>query len=201
MLEYFIEVDKLLFIFINTNLANSFCDFLMPILTDWDKTLVGRIIIFLSVILLAIKGGTKGRILIALLIITVAVSDQLNSSIIKPLIGRPRPCHLVDGTIVIDQIRLLVNCGAGYAFPSSHSTNYFAAATLISFFYSRTKWLFFALASSIAFSRVYNGVHFPADVLAGALVGTLIAFILFHSWLIINNKFFRFNYETFKIKT
>ncbi|MDP2208552.1 MAG: phosphatase PAP2 family protein [Bacteroidota bacterium] len=201
MLEYFIEVDKLLFIFINNYLANSFCDFLMPVLTDWDKTLVGRIIIFIAVTLLVFKGGRKGRIVITLLIVTVAVSDQLNSSILKSLIERPRPCHVVEGTLVIDQIRLLVHCGSGYSFPSSHATNYFAAATLISFFYSKTKWFFLALASSIAFSRVYIGVHFPADVFAGAFEGTLIAFIIFHSWLILNKKFFRFDYETSKIKT
>lgn len=201
MLEYLIEIDKLLFIFINQNLVNSFCDSLMPVLTDWDKTLAGRIIIFLSVILLAFKGGKKGRILLVLLVITVAISDQLNSSIIKQLIGRPRPCHLIDGAMVIDQIRLLVNCGSGFSFPSSHATNYFAAATLISFFYTKAKWLFFAFASSIAFSRVYIGVHYPADILAGALEGTLIAFILFHTWLFLNKKFFLFNYENSKIKT
>lgn len=201
MLEYLIEIDKLLFIFINQNLVNSFCDSFMPILTDWDKTTVGRIIIFLSVTLIAFKGGTKGRILLVLLVITVVISDQLNSSIIKKIIERPRPCHIVDGTMVVDQIRLLVHCGSGFSFPSSHATNYFAAATLISFFYTKTNWLFFALASSIAFSRVYIGVHYPADVLAGALEGTLIAFILFHSWLILNKKFFLFNYENSKIKT
>ncbi|MDI6802471.1 MAG: phosphatase PAP2 family protein [Bacteroidota bacterium] len=201
MLEYFIEVDKLLFIFINTNLANSYFDFLMPVLTDWDKTLAGRVFIFLSVFFLAIKGGTKGRIVITLLVITIAVSDQFNSSILKSLIGRPRPCHIMDGTMVVDQIRLLVNCGSGYSFPSSHATNYFATATLISFFYSKTKWLFFVFASSIAFSRVYIGVHFPSDVVAGAFVGTSIAFLIFHSWLLLNKKFFRFDYETSKIKT
>ncbi len=201
MLESLVEIDKFLFIFINNYLANSFCDFLMPILTDWDKTLVGRIIIFLSVTLLVFKGGNKGRIVITLLIVTIAASDQLNSSILKSLVGRPRPCHVVEGTMVMDQIRLLVNCGSGYSFPSSHATNYFAAATLISFFYSKTKWLFFALASSIAFSRVYVGVHFPADVFAGAFEGALMAFIIFHSWLFLNKKFFRFDYETSKIKT
>ncbi len=201
MFEYFIEVDKLLFIFINTTLSNSIFDFVMPVLTDWDKTLVGRILIFLSIFILAIKGGTKGRIVIVLLIVTIAVSDQLNSSVLKSLIERARPCHIIDGTMVIDQIRLLVNCGPGYSFPSSHATNYFAAATLITFFYKKTKWLFFILATSIAFSRVYVGVHFPFDVLAGAFEGVLLAFIIFQSWLILNKKFFHFEYETNKIKT
>jgi undecaprenyl-diphosphatase len=126
--------------------------------------------------------GKRGRTAGILLILLVAFSDQLNSSLLKALFQRPRPCHLVDGIPAVEHVRLLVDCGGGYSFPSSHAVNNFAAATLLSFFYRRWRWAFFLFAALMALSRPYVGAHYPSDIVAGAMVGVLCACIVLGMW-------------------
>jgi undecaprenyl-diphosphatase len=75
-------------------------------------------------------------------------------------------------------VHLLVHCGGGKSFPSSHAANNFGAATILTYFYRKIAWIFFSLAALVAFSRVYVGVHYPFDVLAGAILGMAISAIL-----------------------
>ncbi len=189
MIELLLYFDKTVFIFINQILSNEIFDLLMPAITDWDKTLTGRIISGVIIIGLIWKGGKDGRMIIILLIPTIIISDQLSSTIIKPFFSRPRPCHQVDGIVIVENIRLLVNCGSGFSFPSSHAVNNFAAATIFTVFYKRYWIIFFGFASLIAFSRVYVGVHYPVDVITGAIIGFLCAAIVFFIWLAIKNIF------------
>lgn len=94
------------------------------------------------------------------------------------LAGTPRPCH------ALQNVHLLVSCGSGFSFPSSHAVNNFAGALILAFFFPRNKWWFFGIAAIVAFSRVYVGVHYPFDVIGGAVIGlfcagcVLLAFIL-----------------------
>jgi undecaprenyl-diphosphatase len=108
-------------------------------------------------------------------VLTVTVADTLSSKIIKPTVKRDRPCK---SEALPQPKTLLINCGAGYSFTSSHATNHFAIAvffmmTLGSIF-PRTKALFLLWAGSISYGQVYVGVHYPLDILGGTIVGTLI---------------------------
>jgi undecaprenyl-diphosphatase len=124
-----------------------------------------------------IRGNRHARIAALLLIVTIVFSDQFSSSTIKYWFERPRPCH------VLHNVRLLVSCGSGYSFPSSHAVNNFAGALILAFFFPRGKWWFFGFAAIVAYSRVYVGAHYPSDILGGAIIGlccaasVLVAFI------------------------
>lgn len=198
MLDFLYSIDKSIFIFCNQTLANPLFDAFMPILTDLNHIWWGRVLFVLAWGLLFFKGGKKGKILACLLIVLIVVTDQLNSSVLKNIVQRPRPCHLVDGLPVVENIHLLVNCGGGYSFPSSHAANNFAAAFLLSFYYRRWTWAFFLFAGTVGFSRMSVGVHYPSDVVGGAFVGLLCAGFIILSWNLVVTYFPRLEHEPFQ---
>lgn len=168
MSEFLFGIDRWLFFFINHTMSNGLCDVLMPFLTNFNQMLGGKIFFLAIGILLLTLGGRTGRIVVIVLIFTIAISDQFSSSVIKPLVVRERPCRTLEG------VRLLVDCGSGKSFPSSHAVNMFAAAVVFSYGYRRWAWAFYSIAAVIAVSRVFVGVHYPSDILGGALIGFLI---------------------------
>ena len=179
-MESLIALDKTIFSWLNAGLANPVFDFLMPIITDaryWMPVYVA------GLLYLIIKGGVRGRVVAATLIATAIVSDQISSQVLKHLFDRPRPCHS------LDELRLLIKCGSGKSFPSSHSVNNFAAATVLMYFFRKYKYVFYSIAAIIAFSRVYVGVHYPLDITAGAAIGILIGWAMV--WLsdYVTNKY------------
>lgn len=175
------EIDAALFRLINSTLANPVTDILMPILTDLNRHWWGWVI-FGSVWIWLMTGfGPKGRSAGVLLLVAVTISDQLNSAVLKDLFARPRPCHPVDpagpagGSMVVEGVRLLVDCGGGFSFPSSHAANNFAAAFLVRGYFPERGALFLAIAAVIALSRTFVGVHYPGDLAGGAVVGAGVA--------------------------
>jgi len=185
LLREILQIDKTLFYFFNRSIANPIFDIVMPFVTSDFNLRIFLVLIWAG---LLIFGGRTGRIVALLLIPAIAISDQLSSHIIKPLIGRVRPCHELEG------VRLLVSCGSGLSFPSSHAVNSFTVATLLSRFYKRYLVYLFSLAFLISFSRIYVGVHYPADVLAGMFIGFVVGLLIFYLW-IYSSKFYRKNAE------
>jgi undecaprenyl-diphosphatase len=165
MLEWLQHIDTQLFRFGNWSLRNPVFDVVMPFLTDLTRQPAAIALTVALLLWMIVRGSRPVRIAALLLIPTILLSDQLSSSVIKALVDRPRPCHL------LANVRLLVDCGAGLSFPSSHAVNHFAAALVLSYFLPRGTWWFFGYASLAAFTRVYVGVHYPLDVIGGAVVG------------------------------
>lgn len=179
MSEIIQNFDLWLFGIINGEIVNSLFDKFFPFITirtNW--------FILYAVLTgwLLWKGGKKGRIAVVVLVLTILISDQISASYLKPLIERPRPCHF------LTDIRLLIDCGPGYSFPSNHAVNSFAAAAVLSFFFKDYKYVFYILAFLVAYSRVYVGVHFPIDIAAGALLGLFIAFLVIKLYQLISNR-------------
>jgi len=175
-------LDTAVFHFLNGTIGNPVFDVIMPFVTDLNRHWYGWIFYGGAWLLLMTFGGRTGRTAALLLIPVIALGDQLSSSVIKKLVMRPRPCHSVGGLPVVEHVRLLVGCGGGFSFPSSHAVNNFAAATLLSHFYPRKRAWLFGAAGLVAFSRISVGVHYPSDVLGGMIIGVSIAGVCILAW-------------------
>lgn len=154
--------DRTLFYAINRGTENGAFDLVMPVVTSFGnfKYLLAGIAVFLFF------NSAKTRSVAILIGIAILLSDQTGNQI-KHLIERPRPCkELLDA-------HLLGGCSGSFAFPSNHSANMFSAALVLSWKYRRLTALFLFAAFLVAFSRVYVGVHYPFDVIGGAMLGLL----------------------------
>ena len=185
MMEFLYSIYKAVFFFINHSLSNPVLDWLMPFLTDLNKQKIAIVIVALLWIWLMIRGGRTGRTVGILLIVTIIVSDQVSSSVLKNMVSRLRPCSVLQG------VRVLVDCGSGYSFPSSHAVNNFAGATILARYYRKYAWGWFSFAALIALTRPYVGVHYPSDIAGGAIVGIACALGVITVWEYIDAKHIR----------
>jgi undecaprenyl-diphosphatase len=165
MLETLNELDTLLFYVVNVVLANPVTDFTMPKLTN-DNAL--RVLYGLAMALLLWRGNTKMRWLVLASALVLLLTDQISAGWLKPMIERARPCH------TFDNIRVLVDCGGGFAMPSAHAANAFGQAALFSMHYSKVGGYLILFALLIAVSRIFVGVHYPGDIMVGMIIGSLI---------------------------
>lgn len=108
------------------------------------------------------------------LLLCLALASALNGLGLKNLVARPRPF------LTMDDLTVLVSAPSGYSFPSGHSCAAFAAAYALARSFRRGGWAYLP-AALIALSRIYVGVHYPSDILVGALIGTLAAMVVY--WL------------------
>jgi undecaprenyl-diphosphatase len=145
-------------------------------------------------IVVAFIKDRKAWILLILAALVILLTDTISAQVIKPLVGRLRPCN---DPGFKDSVRLLVHCGSGFSFLSSHATNHFGLAILFIQYFRKwfsSKWLtivFLLWAVSIAFSQVYVGVHYPFDVICGALLGMGLAYLVWHVYLRISTQYFK----------
>ena len=137
-------------------------DFLMPKITALGN--LGMIWVLVGVCMIVSRRYRKWGILLLASLLTGVV---LGSGILKPLVARARPCWL-------EPVVLLVGTPQDYSFPSGHTIASVLSAVIIG--RANRKWAPFAVMTAllIAFSRRYLYVHFPSDVLAGALIGLVI---------------------------
>ncbi|MGI9544070.1 MAG: phosphatase PAP2 family protein [Cyclobacteriaceae bacterium] len=131
----------------------------------------------------------SGIYLIVTIILVVVLANEVTSSFMKPYFQRLRPCYDSD---LQETIHLIKRCGGRFGFASSHASNHFGLATIVWLLFGtryRITALLFPWAALIAYSRVYIGVHYPLDILVGALVGGIVGWIVFKLFKLVNGKY------------
>lgn len=153
-----IALDNAVFYFINNACSNRFLDLFFVWLTklgEWETLSIIAVLL-----LLFCKAKEK---LIGVYLLTGLFVAYWASLFLKVLVARPRPF------VVLPHVNVLAHAGP-FSFPSGHVVNVFLAATLLSAFYKKP-FYFYLIAVMVAFSRIYCGVHYPSDAIAGALIG------------------------------
>jgi undecaprenyl-diphosphatase len=152
-------MDTHLFFFINQNLNNNVFDIAMPFITRR-----GYLVFAAVLVPLFFKDWRKGALIFILCIMGFFIADNI-VVILKRYFARPRPCN------ELQNVRLLIACTGSFSFPSGHAATSFAMASIIGHLFRSGAVPAFLLAFLVAFSRIYVGVHYPSDVIGGAVVG------------------------------
>lgn len=151
------------------NIRTPFLDFIMPCITFLGS---GGIIWIASAIMLIVF--RKSRKAGAAVIISLITGLVLSTLILKNIVGRERPFNMPDALLNADSLLIGVPSGV-FSFPSGHAVSSFSAATVMFIYDKKIGTPAIVLATFIAFSRLYLYVHFPTDILAGMILGTLFA--------------------------
>lgn len=172
MYSKLIQTDRWLFTLINQRWSNRTFDLLMPFIRE---PLTWIPLYFFLIVYAILNFPRKALSWILTLGMTAALTDAISSHLIKPLFARPRPCS--DFSLLEHMRMLAIHCGSNGSFTSSHAANHFGVAMFV--FMTLTQvWkkftlFFFLWASAICYAQVYVGVHYPFDVIGGAMLGLL----------------------------
>ena len=155
---------------------SAWMDVLMPAITRLGDSGIIWILLGFAILLFSRKERATGFQVLTALLLSLIFCNLL----LKHAVGRIRPCDLNTA------VELLIHRPGDPSFPSGHTSASFAAAMVLVLTKWRGRWAALTLAVLIAFSRLYLDVHFPTDVLGGALVGTvcaLLAVAIWRKWL------------------
>lgn len=167
-----VEWDKSMFVKLNGSWTNPVFDLVLPFFRNsvfWAPLYI-FILVFITV-----NFGKKGWWWSICFILTIAITDMTGARLIKENVDRLRPC--VDPDMAGHVRLLLKQCSGSSSFVSNHAANHFGIATFafLTFKGILKKWMYIAFiwAFFIAYAQVYVGVHYPLDVLGGAVLGSL----------------------------
>ena len=171
--------DNYWFRLINTILANRLFDRIMPAASDLDQWMPLLVIVWLAVM---VWGKKRGRIVASVALVLVVFTDQVSASLLKPLVQRSRPCNIlpeirlfIEGNWIVTSKMPVLQYSTSFSFPSSHAANLTGQAVFWSHYFGNLAPLFYFLALLVCYSRVYMGIHYPSDVVAGMAIGVLFA--------------------------
>jgi undecaprenyl-diphosphatase len=176
--------DKALFSMINGKWTCTLFDKIMP----WVRTSNNWIPLYIVLLgFIIYKWKQDAWRWIVLVLVNIGLTDQISSHIFKPLFHRLRPC--ADPELMSVSRLLLDHCSGGFSFTSSHAANHFGMAVFMVMtlqpVLKNYRFLFLVWAATIAYAQVYVGVHYPLDILGGAIIGILVGYFngkLFQYW-------------------
>ncbi len=183
ILHPLLQIDQQLFLWLNTHVHTPWLDTFFVVLTTKENWVLPLLIV---AGIFGFRRRQEAFWIMVVLIMGVAMADQLSSGILKPWVERLRPCKTLEG------FRLLIPCGGRWSFPSSHAANAAAVATVLWWYAPRWCVGWAILAGLIGYSRIYVGVHYPFDVLGGWMVGGIAGIVTIYlaRW-----GFIRFNIQ------
>ncbi len=174
-MEIISDLDQQILLFFN-GYHTSFLDETMALITS--KWIWIPFYLFLIELLFK-RRSTKTAILTLIAVaLAITLADQICASLIRPYVGRLRPCN--PDNPIFSYITLVKNIHpGGYSWPSCHAANTFALATLLSCVMKSRKFtiFIFAWAIIVSISRLYVGVHYPTDLLCGAAIGSALGYL------------------------
>lgn len=167
-MEVFYSIDLAVFYLLNHTISTGFLDRFFSIITNVNNWYIAYIIL---VGILFFKGGRTGKLAVLGIIVLIVVTDQTGYRILKEIFQRPRPCD------VLTDVLTPLGCMGSFSFPSNHAINNFAAAVFFSRLYPKYKIVLYTTATLVSISRVYLGLHYPSDIIGGAVIGMIFGYI------------------------
>jgi undecaprenyl-diphosphatase len=172
MYHFINSIEDGVIVAVQKYLSNPLLDWFFPFYTDLHKESWFISSFFLPLILLWFyfeSDQWKKRFwIIGGFFITLIITDAFCGQLIKKTFQRARPFELTSSIVALSP-------ASGYSFVSNHAANSIAMAVYLSYYYPKYNCVFWSLAMLTSFSRVYNGVHYPSDVIVGGLIGLLIS--------------------------
>lgn len=160
--------DNYILFAIKKYMQNKYLDRLMPIVTS-----MGNLGVIWIMIAMALMLNKPYRLIGNIVMLTLILSTIVGEGIVKHIVRRVRPCNFQNN------VSLLIAKPLSYSFPSGHTLSSFAAAEVLSMYFSQYKLIFMGIAFLIAISRIYLYVHYPTDVIAGVVIGILCSKLIF----------------------